>query len=209
MYFCSPAVSIHLAVSTLDFEHLIPGSFIQVLALLSNWPAWIEINICQEYVACFTCACFTLGCLISAGAAQADGLQVDLSEGPSCLFEDPSRSISQVIEPTPSCVQVAKLPNLSMPQAISDAVSEAKSHLEAGLERCAAGDYYGAVKSGQDARRCAEVAFSHPSIMAQHNYPDQHKVAVYMPLFLPLSIPIVQVCVAELKRHVPRFLRRR
>eukprot|EP00803_Ostreobium_quekettii_P009811 evm.model.scf_788EXC.6 EVM.evm.TU.scf_788EXC.6 scf_788EXC:46730-54418(+) len=98
-----------------------------------------------------------------------------------------------------------KLPNLEMPNFIGAQVVEALTAGESAVKAAAAGDYALAVLSTRRARRLAEEAFTHPSILTQLNFPDQHKVAIYIPLFLPALVAVA----AALTSEVTRFLKRR
>lgn len=46
----------------------------------------------------------------------------------------------------------------------------------------------------------AEAAFFHPSILARLSFPAQHKMAVYLPFFLPAMLPVVVGLLREVKR---------
>lgn len=61
----------------------------------------------------------------------------------------------------------------------------------------------------RSAKVAADLAFFHPSIMGERSYPAQHLVAMYMPYFLPISMPIIRGLTSEIKRRFPfRCLRR-
>ena len=57
------------------------------------------------------------------------------------------------------------------------------------------GDYLSAASAAQAAHSHAESAFSHPAVLTQLNSPDSHRIGVYMPFFLPVSVPIILVSV--------------
>lgn len=65
-------------------------------------------------------------------------------------------------------------------------------------------NYLACAENTRRARRLAEEAFSHPSILAQLNFPDQHKVAMYLPLFLPAGLAILMALGKEAKRYIKR-----
>lgn len=46
----------------------------------------------------------------------------------------------------------------------------------------------------------AEAAFFHHSILAQLSFPAQHKMAVYLPFFLPATLPIAVGLLRESRR---------
>lgn len=96
-------------------------------------------------------------------------------------------------------VQIDTLPNLEIPQLIGDKVAAAKQHTAAALSAAAAGNYTRAMAAAREARICAEVAGSHHTIVSQHSYPEQHKVALYLPLFAPLALPLLSAFCSEVK----------
>jgi phosphatidylinositol glycan class S len=53
------------------------------------------------------------------------------------------------------------------------------------------GDVEGAIKNAKVAFGNAEAAFSDPSLLALLYFPDDQKYAVYIPLFLPVMIPVL------------------
>lgn len=40
-------------------------------------------------------------------------------------------------------------------------------------------------------------------------FPDEHKYAVYMPFFVPVSVPVLVACLKELKRRVGKWKERK
>lgn len=50
------------------------------------------------------------------------------------------------------------------------------------------------------AAQMAEEAFQSPSILAQLSFPISHKLAIYLPFFLPVSLPIIVNTIRELRR---------
>eukprot|EP00192_Tetraselmis_astigmatica_P007869 CAMPEP_0117698538 /NCGR_PEP_ID=MMETSP0804-20121206/29810_1 /TAXON_ID=1074897 /ORGANISM="Tetraselmis astigmatica, Strain CCMP880" /LENGTH=659 /DNA_ID=CAMNT_0005512851 /DNA_START=125 /DNA_END=2105 /DNA_ORIENTATION=- len=87
---------------------------------------------------------------------------------------------------------VQSLPNLPIPSEVLLLVNEALSGLQGSRNASEAGDYHAAAEQARYARRAADKAFFHPSIMADQSYPVQHLVAMYMPYFLPITVPILQ-----------------
>ncbi|WIA16179.1 hypothetical protein OEZ85_012893 [Tetradesmus obliquus] len=97
-----------------------------------------------------------------------------------------------------------QLPNLEMPDLIGQQVEQALSDIHSAWQHIAAGDYHAAGAAAAAARAAAEAAFLHPSVLAQLNFPDSHKLGVYMPLFLPVSVPLLQGFVLQLRHYVKR-----
>jgi phosphatidylinositol glycan class S len=83
-------------------------------------------------------------------------------------------------------------------------VEQALLDIHSAWQHIAAGDYPAAGAAAAAARAAAEAAFLHPSVLAQLNFPDSHKLGVYMPLFLPVSVPLLQGFVLQLKHYVQR-----
>ncbi len=95
---------------------------------------------------------------------------------------------------------VQQLPNLEMPDLIGQQVQQAMAALGTAISLVEAGQYEGASWAAAQARSNAEAAFLHPAVLAQNNFPDSHKLGIYMPLFLPVSVPLLQGLVLELVR---------
>jgi phosphatidylinositol glycan class S len=83
-------------------------------------------------------------------------------------------------------------------------VEQALSHIQHSWQHIAAGDYHAAGAAAAAARAAAEAAFLHPSVLAQLNFPESHKLGVYMPLFLPVSVPLLQGFMLQLKHYIQR-----
>jgi len=46
----------------------------------------------------------------------------------------------------------------------------------------------------------AHEAFFDPDMLSLLYFPDEHKFAIYTPLFLPISVPVVLKLLAEIKK---------
>jgi GPI-anchor transamidase subunit S len=103
-------------------------------------------------------------------------------------------------------VQIDALPNLSIPDIVGNQVIEARQHTAGALASADVGNYEAAMMSARRARTVIEMAASHPAIISQHNYPQQHLIAIYLPLFAPLSLPIIAAVFVEM-RHAASKLR--
>ncbi len=62
----------------------------------------------------------------------------------------------------------------------------------------------GYLAASTDAARAASRSFFNPSMIAQLYFPDEHKYAVYTPLFGPVSVPILAALLRELKGRITR-----
>ncbi|OAA73671.1 Phosphatidylinositol-glycan biosynthesis class S protein [Cordyceps fumosorosea ARSEF 2679] len=98
-----------------------------------------------------------------------------------------------------------KLPSIAIPQSVADGVETTLRHLE---RACA--DLGGAegLAHARVAEREAERAFFEKSMVGQLYFPDEHKIAVYLPLLGPISVPLVMGLVAEVKNWIARRRKR-
>ena len=76
-------------------------------------------------------------------------------------------------------------------------VTASLASIQSALQAIRSGDYAAA-----SARAAAESAFLHPAVLAQLNFPESHKLGVYMPLFLPLCVPVLKGLLLEAKRYM-------
>lgn len=61
-------------------------------------------------------------------------------------------------------------------------------------------DYLKALRDSIDAIELAEKAFFDPTMVSMLYFPDEHKYAIYMPLFVPTSVPLLAALVKEIKK---------
>ncbi|KAI0996673.1 hypothetical protein K3495_g11510 [Podosphaera aphanis] len=80
------------------------------------------------------------------------------------------------------------LPSISIPRSVADGVSKTISSLEAA---CANLGGRGGLEYARIAEREAEKAFFEKSMVGQVYFPDEHKVAVYLPLLGPVCVPLI------------------
>ncbi|TKA78731.1 hypothetical protein B0A55_04543 [Friedmanniomyces simplex] len=99
---------------------------------------------------------------------------------------------------------VHKLPNIPIPDTVATSVSTSLQHLELACQDLRTGRYsktagdLGALGHAQAANEASEKAFFEPSMVGQVYFPDEHKVAVYVPLLGPMGVPLVLAGVKEL-----------
>lgn len=60
--------------------------------------------------------------------------------------------------------------------------------------------YVEAFQSSILAIELAEKAFFDPTMVSMLYFPDEHKYAIYMPLFVPISVPLVMAVLKEFKK---------
>ena len=92
-----------------------------------------------------------------------------------------------------------KLPSISIPTAVSLSVSASLAHLDHARRDLLAGHHQSALEHARIAEAEAEAAFFHPSMVGQVYFPDEHKVAVYVPLLGPMAVPLIMAVLKELK----------
>lgn len=88
------------------------------------------------------------------------------------------------------------LPSIAIPPSVAGGVASSLRHLERACTRLGATE-------GLEHARVAEVeaerAFFEKSMVGQLYFPDEHKVAVYLPLLGPVGVPLVMGLLNELK----------
>ena len=71
--------------------------------------------------------------------------------------------------------------------------------LEKGCAELRNGRFNSALKEGREAAVEAEKAFFERTMVAQVYFPEEHKVAVYLPLMGPVGVPLIMVGIKVLK----------
>jgi GPI-anchor transamidase subunit S len=93
------------------------------------------------------------------------------------------------------------LPSISIPRSVLDGVTSSIQHLR---QAC---DHLGGVDGLAHARVAeaeAERAFFEKSMVGQLYFPDEHKIAVYMPLLGPVAVPLFMGLLSEIKAFLKR-----
>ncbi|KAL9061106.1 MAG: hypothetical protein Q9162_000251 [Coniocarpon cinnabarinum] len=91
------------------------------------------------------------------------------------------------------------LTSISIPDTVASSVDSTTTHLQAACAALNAGDYQTALDNAKVADEEAEKAFFHKSMVGQVYFPDEHKVAVYLPLLGPVAVPLVMTAIKELR----------
>ncbi|KAJ4406197.1 GPI transamidase component [Gnomoniopsis sp. IMI 355080] len=97
------------------------------------------------------------------------------------------------------------LPSISIPQSVADGVSTTIRHLRLACESLGTPD---GLMHAQIAEAAAERAFFEKSMVGQLYFPDEHKIAVYLPLLGPVGVPLVMGLLNELSAWRRRRRRR-
>jgi phosphatidylinositol glycan class S len=93
------------------------------------------------------------------------------------------------------------LPSISIPHSVADGVASTMDHLQ---KACASLGAPSGLLHARIAEEEAERAFFEKSMVGQLYFPDEHKIAVYLPLLGPVGVPLVMGLINELRRWVQR-----
>lgn len=93
----------------------------------------------------------------------------------------------------------------SLLPALLTQVNMALASLSEALVHAGRGAFGAASAAARAAHAAADAAFLHPAVLTQLNFPDSHKLGIYMPLFLPVSVPLLQGAVRELARFIKKW----
>lgn len=94
---------------------------------------------------------------------------------------------------------VSTLPSISIPDSVADNVASTLQHLDMACANFKKGAFNQALEDAKVAEAHAEKAFFEKSMVGQVYFPDEHKVAVYLPLLGPVAVPLVVAAIRELK----------
>ena len=92
------------------------------------------------------------------------------------------------------------LPSIAIPENVAFAVGKTLSHLHQTCTCLKSGRFRAAMDYARIAEAEAEKGFFEKSMVGQVYFPDEHKVAVYLPLLGPVGVPLVMGALKEIKR---------
>ena len=92
------------------------------------------------------------------------------------------------------------LPSIAIPETVSSAVDTTLMHLRTTCDALKGGRFINALENARIAEIQAEKGFFEKSMVGQVYFPDEHKVAVYLPLLGPVGVPLVMSALKELRR---------
>lgn len=101
------------------------------------------------------------------------------------------------------------LASIPIPLSVANSVSTTLSHLSATCELLREGRFKQALASARVAENEAERSFFEKSMVGQAYFPDEHKVAVYLPLLGPIGVPLVMGLIREGRRIILAMRERR
>ena len=94
------------------------------------------------------------------------------------------------------------LSSIPIPLTVATSVSRTLSHLSDTCTHLRNGHFQEALVAARIAEHEAERSFFEKSMVGQAYFPDEHKVAVYLPLLGPIGVPLVLALVKEIRRLV-------
>ena len=92
------------------------------------------------------------------------------------------------------------LPSIAIPETVSGAVEKTLFRLRKTCDTLRNGEFKSALAHARIAEAEAEKGFFEKSMVGQVYFPDEHKVAVYLPLLGPVAVPLIMSLLKELKR---------
>ncbi|KUL87939.1 hypothetical protein ZTR_03841 [Talaromyces verruculosus] len=101
------------------------------------------------------------------------------------------------------------LSSIPIPLNVASSVLTTLIHLSSTCQLLREGRFAAALASARIAEKEAEKSFFEKSMVGQMYFPDEHKIAVYLPLLGPIGVPLVMALLREVKNLVVEFKRRR
>jgi phosphatidylinositol glycan class S len=102
-----------------------------------------------------------------------------------------------------------KMPSIPVPDSVAKSVDLTLAHLQQACDRLHEGRFQGALEHARTAEAQAEKAFFERTMVGQVYFPDEHKVAVYLPLLGPVAVPLIMAAMKEIKSGVAALKARR
>ena len=96
---------------------------------------------------------------------------------------------------------VASVRHMPVSAAIAEQSERAVEHARQAAAQCAAGEWAECGASARAAGVSAHQAFYAESLLPSLYFPDEHLYAVYLPLFLPITMPVLGALLARLRRR--------
>ncbi|EGC36310.1 hypothetical protein DICPUDRAFT_54711 [Dictyostelium purpureum] len=103
---------------------------------------------------------------------------------------------------------IDSLPNMLVLDNIRDEVKVAIDALQQAHKCLQEKDYKGALKASKIALYSSESAFFDKNMLSQLYFPDEHKYAVYTPLFVPVCFPIIAGVFQEFSNYRKKKLKK-
>lgn len=109
------------------------------------------------------------------------------------LLSSASSTLGALARLTQSLVSIA------IPDSVATSVSTTLHRLDAACTDLKEGRFDSALENARVAEAEAEKAFFERSMVGQVYFPDEHKVAVYLPLLGPVAVPLVMAALKEIR----------
>ena len=93
-----------------------------------------------------------------------------------------------------------RLKYIAIPDSVAKSVDETLDRLDRACSDLHEGRFDSALANARVAEIEAEKAFFEPSMVGQVYFPEEHKVAVYVPLLGPMAVPLLMSGVKELRK---------
>ena len=97
-----------------------------------------------------------------------------------------------------------KLPSIPVPDNVAQSARHTVTHLQQACDLLRDGRFQDALEHARAAEVEAERAFFERSMVGQVYFPDEHKIAVYLPLLGPIAVPLVMAAMKELRSALKR-----
>ena len=96
------------------------------------------------------------------------------------------------------------LSNIPIPKHVANLVDDTITSLRHSAQSFRDSEWDSALEHSTKAFEQSEKAFFDKAMVGQVYFPDEHKVAVYLPLLGPIGVPLVVGLIRELKRFITR-----
>lgn len=93
-----------------------------------------------------------------------------------------------------------KLTSIAIPNSVAKSVDETLDRLDKACGDLREGRFQSALEHARVAEAEVEKAFFEPSMVGQVYFPEEHKVAVYVPLLGPMAVPLIMSALKEFRK---------
>lgn len=114
-----------------------------------------------------------------------------------------SRTLENVVNTISTLKSLAQLvdeiPNMVVQDHINIKVRQSLDALTLVSQALSKESYVEALERSIEGVELAEKAFFDPTMVSMLYFPDEHKYAIYMPLFVPISVPLIMALLKQIK----------
>ncbi|KAK2741245.1 GPI transamidase component [Myotisia sp. PD_48] len=97
------------------------------------------------------------------------------------------------------------LASIPIPMTVATSVANSLSHLSTTCDLLHQGAFKSALANARIAEHEAERSFFEKSMVGQVYFPEEHKIAVYLPLLGPVGVPLVLGLIKEIRGFITRL----